>query len=174
MAYLLIYNTGLRASELLALTWDNVDFEKGFIYVRTSLSHTKNRDAGGKKSKDVIGSLKTDKSKRDIPLNKSARDYLLFLREDRNGPYVVHNMNGDFLKLRSFQQTFKRACLYAGVPYKGLHALRHTFASCLIANDVAPKVVSDLLGHASVVFTLNRYVHSFDENVRSAVELLEM
>ena len=87
---------------------------------------------------------------------------------------MVHNLFGDNMKLRSFQQTFWRICEYVGVPNYGLHSLRHTFASRLISRGVPPKVVSQLLGHSSVVFTLNRYVHTYDDDLQGAVSSLEV
>lgn len=172
-AFIILLNTGLRAGELLALTWKHVDLNKNLIYVRQSLSHIRNRDSSGKAYVDVIGSLKTEKSKRDVPINSLARECFLYLKSISDCDYVVNNGHGSFLLLRSFQQTFERVCIHVGVPYKGLHALRHTFASRLIAAGVSVKCVSDLLGHTSVVFTLNRYVHSNQDNLRDAVEFLQ-
>ena len=171
-AFIIMLNTGLRASEMLALTWDNVDLVKNKIHVCQSLSHIKNRDESEKSYTDVIGSLKTDKSYRDIPINDTARECFLYLKMNSASDYVVDNGKGSFLLLRSFQQTFGRVCVHVGIESKGLHALRHTFASRLIALEVPPKVVSDLLGHTSVVFTLNRYVHTYDNNLEDAVSLL--
>jgi integrase len=50
----------------------------------------------------------------------------------------------------------------------GLHGLRHTHASVLIHRGFNAKVVSDRLGHTSVVFTMQKYVHLFDEQRREA------
>ena len=61
----------------------------------------------------------------------------------------------------------------AGVEHRGLHALRHSFASNLYARGVEVKVISKLLGHASVEITYNRYIHFFegeiDDTLRQAV-----
>lgn len=173
LSYLIILETGLRAGELLALTWDNVDLENGVIHVVQSLSHVKNRTGSGNAYVDVIDVPKTKKSIRDIPMNNFVLKCFTLLKSDQNGCYVVHNMDGQNMKLRSYQQTFDRICKYIGVKPKGLHALRHTFASQLIKKGVSPKLVSDLLGHSSVVFTLNRYVHSMDDDLKQAVLLLD-
>ena len=71
------------------------------------------------------------------------------------------------------EKKLKEVCDKAGIEYKGVHALRHTFASQLIDSGVAPKVVSDLLGHSNVAFTLNRYVHTNEDSKSEAVSRLE-
>ena len=54
----------------------------------------------------------------------------------------------------------------------GIHSLRHTFASLALRKGVDIKVISDILGHASVNFTYNSYVHIIDEQKINAVDLL--
>ena len=89
-----------------------------------------------------------------------------------NGNVLDANGRGSHLTYSTFIQRYKRICDYLDVPYRGLHALRHTFASRLIKAGISPKVVSDLLGHSSVVFTLNRYVHTDIDSRKNAVNVL--
>jgi len=67
----------------------------------------------------------------------------------------------------------EKACEAADVECRGLHALRHTFASNLYARGVEVKIISKLLGHASVEITYNRYIGFFegeiDDMLRKAV-----
>ena len=67
----------------------------------------------------------------------------------------------------------EKACEMAGVEHRGLHALRHSFASNLYARGVEVKIISKLLGHASVEKPYNRYIHFFkgeiDDTLRQAV-----
>lgn len=56
----------------------------------------------------------------------------------------------------------EKACEAAEVDHRGLHALRHSFASNLYARGVEIKVISKLLGHASTQITYDRYVHLFE------------
>lgn len=85
---------------------------------------------------------------------------------------MVDNGQGSFLCYGSFQQTFRRICSLLGIKSSGVHALRHTFATRLIDRGVAPKIVSQLLGHSSVVFTLNRYVHTNEDSLRESIGVL--
>jgi integrase len=55
-----------------------------------------------------------------------------------------------------------------------LHALRHTFATALLARNKSPKVVQDLLGHSSITVTLDLYTANLDDLGREAVESLDI
>ena len=57
------------------------------------------------------------------------------------------------------------ACEAAGVRHRGLHALRHSFASNLCARGAEVKIISKLFGHASVEITYNRYIHFFEVEI---------
>ena len=55
----------------------------------------------------------------------------------------------------------------------GVHTLRHTFASRAIRKGIDIKVVSEILGHSSITFTYNTYIHIIDEQKKNAVDLLD-
>ena len=80
---------------------------------------------------------------------------------------------GKHLSCRNLLATMEKACEAAGVEHRGLHALRHSFASNLYARGVEIKVISKLLGHASTQIPYDRYVHFFegdiDNTLRQAV-----
>jgi integrase len=59
----------------------------------------------------------------------------------------------------SVTSALNRALIRAGLPHIRVHDLRHTVASVLLAGGVNPKVVQDLLGHSTVLTTLNSYSH---------------
>ena len=77
-------------------------------------------------------------------------------------PYVFATQAGKNLSYRNLLSTMETACEAAGVEHRGLHALRHSFASNLYARGVEVKVISKLLGHDSVEITYNRYIHFFE------------
>ncbi len=171
VAYLVIYYTGMRAGELLALTKTDIDLKKREITVNKNLSHIKNRDSSVKGAYiDIVDTPKTDAGIRKIPINDKCLKYLAYLlADDIDSQYLIHNLKGGRMKLRSIQQTYKRICEDLGVPYKGLHALRHTFASILIKRGVNANIVSKMLGHTSVKFTYDRYVHPYAEDYKDAI-----
>ena len=82
---------------------------------------------------------------------------------------------GEHVSYRHLLAMMEKACEAAGVEHRGLHALRHSFASNLYARDVEIKVISKLLGHANVEITYNRYIHfcegEIDDALRQAVEV---
>lgn len=180
-AFLIMLNTGLRAGEMLCLTWDDIDFKNKVIHVTKTLSFICDRENSTDKEthyKNVVSKPKTLNSIRDIPMNDTVVSLFSALQENYReygclDNYVVCNVNGEFIRLRSLEAKLKRICETCGIKYKGVHALRHTFASRLIESGVSPKVVSDLLGHANVAFTLNRYVHPDESNKYEAVKCLE-
>lgn len=160
--------TGMRTSELLGLTWQDVDLAGGVLHVRAQLG----RAHRGKPARRVA--LKTSAAIRDIPLvPQLARE----LREHRDASpdrsaagWVFATAKGTPLGHRNAQsRALGHAARLAGLedsewPPLRFHDLRHTFASHLIidlALDVAQ--VSRILGHAQVTTTLNIYTHLFDD-----------
>lgn len=173
--YLVLYFSGLRVGELLALEKSDIDFDNKIIHVNKTLSHVKARDSNiATAYNDVVTIPKTNNSIRDVPISDNVRKYLLWLMsDDIDSLYLIHNLFGERMRLRSFQQTFKRICIEdSHVQYKGLHALRHTFANDLIQKGVDISIVSKLLGHSSVKFTYDRYIHPDREVSFNAVNLL--
>lgn len=173
--YVVLYYSGLRAGELLALKKSDIDFEKRIIHVDKTLSHVKARNSDVLTLyQDVISDPKTCNSIRDVPISDNCRKYLLWLlSDDIDSDYLIHNTFGGCMKLRSFQQTFRRICEEdAHITYKGLHALRHTFTSKLIRNGADVSVVSKMLGHSSVKFTYDRYCHVSGDDSLDTINLL--
>ena len=162
--------TGMRISELLALTWADIDFAAGAIHVRAQLS----RAHHGTPAQRVAP--KTAAAVRDIPL---VAQLTTLLREHHDratfaGPadFVFATSNGTPLGHRNAEsRALQRAAAAAGLEPVRFHGLRHTFASHLIVDlglDFAQ--VSRILGHASVTTTLNIYTHLFDD-ARHATEI---
>ena len=60
-----------------------------------------------------------------------------------------------------------------GIPNTRLHDLRHTFATVSIQNGADPKTVSEMLGHATVEFTLDVYTHMTDTSARKAAKAMD-
>ena len=179
--YAFILNTGLRLGECLALTWDDIDFERKIINVNKTLTVIKNRDfkKDPRNRLQVLGDPKTFNGKRVIPLNNVAKDMLLEMKT-RNSltgaddKIIFPNYEGNYLNERSVQKLFQKICNDIEVEYKGIHALRHTFGSVLIKKKVDIKVVSELLGHSDVKFTYNRYIHIINEQKAEAMDILSV
>jgi len=160
--------TGLRISELLGLTWDDIDFAEGVVRVRAQLS----RAHRGAPPRRVA--TKTPASVRDIPLVPQLAMLLVAHRHQarfRAGwDWVFATANGTPCGERNVtRRGLQRAARAAGIdngaaPALRYHDLRHCFASHLIVDlglDVAQ--VSCILGHTSPTITLNVYTPLFEE-----------
>jgi integrase len=176
--YVLALSTGMRLGELLALKWEDVDLEGGRLRVRRTLTHA------GKAF--VLGEPKTKNSRRTIRLTKGANSALKahlsrqFEEMERMGSLYQPGglifateggtiVNPSNLRNRSFKPLLKRA----GLPPIRFHDLRHTCATLLLSKSVNPKVVSEMLGHASISITLDIYSHLLPDMQEKAVEALE-
>lgn len=139
--------TGMRKGELLKLKWSDVDFERGFIFIRSPK---------GKKSVH-------------IPMNESVMAILE--SHPRLGEHVFVNEKGRALvEIRKRVNTIKQA---AELPkeFRPLHGLRHVYASMLASSGkVDMYTLQKLLTHKSPVMT-QRYAHLRDETLRQASDL---
>ena len=156
----LILETGLRAGEALALEWGDIDEEKRTLKVTKNMVRVDGKNI-------VQKTTKTESGRRTIPLNARAMEAIQHLKAQAvpNCPYVFATQSGKHLSYRNLLATMETACEAAGVEHRGLHALRHSFASNLYARGVEVKVISKLLGHASVEITYNRYIHFFEGDI---------
>lgn len=145
-----LYWTGIRVGELLALTIDDIDFERGII----SITKTYHRIKG----KDIITSPKTPKSYRKI----SAPDFLL--EELKDYIKMIYNPQPTerlFPKHKSFLARHIHAgATEAGVKQIRVHDLRHSHVSLLIHMGYSAVAIAERVGHESVDITY-RYAHMF-------------
>lgn len=151
--------TGLRIGELLALTWKDIDFGKGLLFV----SKTCHDGSDGNNHIRLIDSPKTVHSRRVIPLPKQILPLLKSLKKRSNCEYII--ADGDKpVFVRSYQRTFELLLKKLGIEHKGFHSLRHTFATRALECGMDVKTLSELLGHKNATITLNRYAHSLLEH----------
>lgn len=159
--------TGLRIGELLALTWSDIDFGKGLLFVSKSC-HDGN---DGHNHIRIIDSPKTVHSRRVIPLPKQILPLLKNLKKRSNCEYII--ADGDKpVFVRSYQRTFELLLKKLHIPHKGFHSLRHTFATRAIECGVDVKTLAELLGHKNATITLNRYAHSLLEHKQDMMNRL--
>lgn len=169
-------NTGLRMGELLALKWADINMDKKKLYVTSSRVLVKDRSQDAETSYHIVeqDSTKTEAGTRTIDLNDDALNALKYLQGVTGEfEYVVSNRKGEPLYPRYLDAMLRKIVIHAGLGDDkafGIHALRHTFASMLFANDVDIKTISELLGHSDVAVTYNTYVHLINDQKRKAVK----
>lgn len=157
-AVLLCLFTGIRIGEVCALRWEHLNVEQGVLDVCKTMQRVKNVD-GQKGTHIVIASPKSKCSYRKIPLP----NFLAVLSKQFQGSseaYILTSKSGRYVEPRVLQSRFKtylRACDIADANF---HCLRHTFATRCVELGFDVKSLSEILGHANVNITLNRYVHS--------------
>ena len=158
--YRLLVDTGLRPGEASALRWTDVDLERGAISVHRTVTRGEDGEA-------VLAEPKTSKSRRTVPLLGGLRDELvrhLDWQRERNldvSGFVFTNQEGRMLRpwtfsTRDLDRTLKQAKITKPIT---LYSLRHTFATLHVAAGTPLKVVSDVLGHATIQQTANTYMH---------------
>ena len=151
--------TGLRIGELLALTWKDIDFNKGLLVV----SKTCHDGTDGRNHIRIMDSPKTVHSRRVIPLPKQILPLLKKLKKRSICEYII--ADGDKpVFVRSYQRTFELLLKKLGIAHKGFHSLRHTFATRVLECGMDVKTLSELLGHKNATIPLNRYAHSLLEH----------
>ena len=168
----LIY-TGLRAGEFVSLRWRDINFKEKYIKVKANVAIVYDKQAG----RQVIeqNSTKTRKS-RIVHLTKTAEKYLSDLYTIRKPPSsdYVYICNGE-RDLSTLSTSYAAICKRANInDPQGLHTLRHTFASLMIRKGVDIKIISEMLGHASVSFTYNTYVHLIEEEKAKIIQQLDI
>ena len=171
-AYLLMLNTGLRTGEVLGLLNSDIDLDKRELSVTRAVKEVGKRDKDGAAcgTELIVGGMKTAASKRTIPLNSTAIEMILILRTDRyfgaDSP-LISNQVGDFTRPSTFRSRWYTLLDFAGISHKGLHSLRHTFATRLIngvedengnLKTLTVRQVADLLGHTTSSVTEKYYV----------------
>ena len=173
--------TGMRPEEYLSLQWKDLDLKTGITSVQRTLIWR--RKGGGW----CFGEPKTPRSRRTIPLPASVVRALATHRrlqaEERlkaGSNYTQHDLvfatsEGGPLMLRNLiRRHFKPILKRAGLPDSiRLYDLRHSCATLLLAAEENPKVVSERLGHASIVLTLDTYSHVLPSMQKAASDKLE-
>jgi integrase len=172
--YVLALTTGMRLGELLALRWQDVDLEQGNLQVRVTLQKAPKGF--------TLYHPKTQRSRRSIALTQLAIEALRQHRElqgaqrallgeawqDRD--LVFPNLEGgQMITSNLLFSNYKPLLRKAGLPAIRVHDLRHTAATLLFIQGIHPKVVSEMLGHASVSITLDLYSHVLPNMQREAV-----
>ena len=164
--YNLLITTGIRRGECFGLQWQDVDFINKSIHIERSVTYTS-------MSGIVIGLPKTDAGIREIPLTDGMINLLQEYKSKENAAataFVFHSETSPFDPHHPDFATdhLKKFMKKIGLPDMSPHDLRHTCASLLLQSGADIKSVQDILGHADASTTLNFYVKSDMNNMRTA------
>ncbi len=180
VVFLLVIESGMRPEEYLALQWKDIDFEQKALSVRRAIVW--NRKGGGFNFTEP----KTKKSRRSIPISNSVINALKTHRRKQleeklklgaayqNLDLVFASEVGTPIQPKNLlDRHFRPLLIKAELPSLRLYDLRHTTATLLLSAGENPKVVSERLGHASIVLTLDTYSHVLPTMQESATNKLE-
>lgn len=165
-------NTGLRIGEICALKWENIDLDKREIRVRETLQRVYYKQT--RSTKIIIDTPKSKKSVRNIPISDKLYEILKPLQKSYEpNDFFLTGDSEKFIEPRNYQNAFKDLLKISQIKkiYK-FHILRHTFSSNCIEVGMDVKSLSEILGHATVEITLDKYVHSSYKNKKRFLERL--
>jgi integrase len=176
--YVLMLTSACRLGELLGLTWNALDLERGEMQVTSALKEVSSHRS--------LGTPKTAHSRRSIPLTPVAVASLKRHHTAQLAERLVHGPDWNphrlvfctttgmpYARSNWRLQHYVRMIRKSGLPYIRPHDLRHTAATLLLLEGVQPLVVSELLGHSSVAFTLATYGHVLNEMRKPARDAME-
>lgn len=168
--------TGIRKGELLALRWEDVDYNKKTLRINKTVSV----DINGK---DIISTTKTKSSNRVISLDIRTlsilkkwqfeqKTFLLSLGYNANNEsqFIFSNMENHFLSNTAISKKMKAVCKKHNFKCIKLHGFRHTHCSLLFEAGVSIQEAQSRLGHSNINTTMNIYAHVTDKQKENVAE----
>ena len=162
-AFSLLFYSGMRVGELLALTMSDFDIEANTVSITKSFSRLSGQD--------IISEPKTPKSKRVITLPGQIVEMVVEYASKL--PYYENNQRLFVRTKHFFTHEMDRGCRKSGVKRIRVHDLRHSHASLLIELGVSPLAISERLGHEDIQTTLNTYSHLYPDVHNEVARKLE-
>ena len=162
-AFNILFWTGMREGELLALTLADVDFERKGIFVRHSYARLN--------GEDVISDPKTRRSKRFI----TVPDFLLEIIREYAAKLYEYQPEERLFECTKYwlKEQLERCCKRTGVKVIRVHDIRHSHASLLINMGTDALLVQQRLGHEKVSTTLGTYAHLYPDRANNVADRLE-
>lgn len=171
LGMLLCMYTGLRLGEICALKWGDISVRDQCIKVNRSMQRIQSDDLMGKRTKIIIQKPKSECSVRIIPIPDEIFLMLLDNRRSEDS-FFLTGSSSRYVEPRCMENYFKKAAMECSITDVSFHVLRHTFATRCVELGFDIKSLSEILGHASVNITLNRYVHPSMDLKRKNMNLL--
>ena len=171
----LAVTTGVRSGELLALKWQDINFDTGSLHIRRCMVYISGKG-------HLEFEPKTAKGRRKIVLptfvGEALKQHRIRQLEERLKAYtrwqdhdlVFCNKYGGYLDPAHLRQRFDKLLRDTGLPNVRFHDLRHSAATILLGMEAHPKVVQEVLGHSQVGMTMDIYSHVLPSNSTGSYE----
>lgn len=171
--FTVLFFMGSRLGETLALTWEDIDFEKNELRINKTVT-TKMKGPDGQY---LISTPKTKSSVRSLPLPEIVSKTLLELHDKVSSHPLYSPSRFVFgfdkpISESTIQNKKRKYFQDAKLEQIRIHDFRHSCASFLINNNATPLLVSKWLGHANVSMTLNTYSHLWKSELDEIVNVI--
>ena len=163
--YYFLIATGVRVGEAICLTWNDVNLKEGYI----DINKTAIKGEGHIK---VQLHPKTGQSIRRIYLSDNTISFMRRLEREKKGDLVLANRNGNIYNVSTLRCHWMNTCAKLDIPYKSMHALRHSWATRALEGKIDVQTVSKMLGHKSVATTMDIYQSVFSESKKNAAQIM--
>ena len=158
LGVLLCLYTGLRLGEICALKWKDIYLEEQYMYIHATMQRLQTKDNySEKKTGIIISTPKSSCSMRQIPFPDDISRLLKKYKCPRESFFLTGTEQ--YIEPRTMQNRFKLLLKSCNIRETNFHTLRHTFATRCVELGFDVKSLSEILGHANVNITMNRYVH---------------
>lgn len=160
--------TGMRVGEIVALKWEDFNYEKGFFVIDKSEKYNRI-------SKEYYIDSTKNKKERQFPIDKALRDLLSQIKKSELSAgylceWVFANEDGR-IHAPVISSCIKNKCRQLGIPERGIHAFRKTLNSNMRCAGVSEMITSSLLGHSPQV---NRQYYTFDvTTIQDKAEIIQ-
>jgi integrase len=164
--WLTLATTGMRRGEALGLRWEDLDTESARLSIRQNMVVVGHEVSIGKpktgRGRNIsldpatLATLKAFRTKQETERRWWRKEGAPYV----DSGYIFRQENGLPYHPSRISKIFETAAKASGQPRIRLHDLRHTFATLALSAGVHPKVVSERLGHASIMITLDTYSHA--------------
>lgn len=164
---------GIRIGEISALQWKDVNFDDEIIHIEKTMQRLKVFDTESKvKTRIVIDTPKSQKSIRDIPIPSFLLELLKKYKAKNENYLLTGTIN--YIEPTIYERMFSTYLEEAGIENTNFHTLRHTFATRAVEQGFDIKSLSEILGHSSVKFTMERYVHPSEAHKKMNLEKMKI
>lgn len=167
------FSQGCGIGEVCALRWGDISLPDCTLTVSSTMLRLKDYGANARqKTKIVMTDPKSSTSVRVIPLTQYAKKLCALRKKKDPAAFVLTGEKDHYMEPRTLQYRLERYTAECGLVDVHFHVLRHTFATRCVEVGFEIKSLSEILGHTSPKFTLERYVHSSMELKRNNMDKL--